>query len=66
MQLSVLPQLQLCNEKLDALELEAIDFQMADEAHLSQETEVDAFWASLQTLQQFPHLGKSTPVPTSK
>lgn len=50
-----LPQLQLCNERLDALKVEAIDFQMAD---LPQDTEVDAFWASLHNVKQ---IGTTTP-----
>ena len=51
-----LPQLQLCDDKLDALKTEAIDFQMADREDLPGETDVDSFWASLQ------QIGSPTPL----
>ena len=53
-----LPQLQLCG-KLEALKTEAIDFQMANEADLPQETSVHAFWASLHDEKKF---GSTTPM----
>ena len=54
-----LPQLNLSGPLLGVLKTEAIDFQMAEEADLPQETDVDTFWGAMHKLKQ---IGSSTPM----
>lgn len=54
-----LPQLNLSGPLLEVLKTEAIDFQMAEEEDLPQETSVDTFWADMHQVKQ---IGSSTPL----